>query len=172
MSSKSEQVFHNLKKSEQKFEYFMLGITVALFAYIGEKYKPEPISISQNTFELLALIFLVISIYAGFKRIEKNITSQTLNFNKLHAGEKLNSLKKAMLVDQPQIGENGEIFNPQKAIAQIQHIEKVAMPKYTSLTNDISKKGIWFYKIRNWGLILSFILLIISKIVGAYLSKS
>lgn len=172
MSSKSDQVFHNLKSSEQKFEYFMLGVSVALFAYIGEKYIPQKISFSQNTFELLALIFLVISIFAGFKRIEKNITSQTINFNKLHAGEKLSSLKKAMVVNQPQIGEDGQIFNPQKAMVEIKHIEEVAMPKYIALTSEINKKAIWLYKTRNWGLVISFILLIVSKIVGAYLSKS
>jgi len=53
MAQRSLDVFKQLKEAEQKFDYFILGLTVALFAYIGEKYVPEPLALSSNTLELL-----------------------------------------------------------------------------------------------------------------------
>ena len=97
MSSRSIEVFKNLQSAQQKFEYFIFGITVALFAYIGEKYTPEAISFSQNTFELSALIIFVVTIIIGFKRLENHITAQAYNFHKLHQSEKLSSINTALL---------------------------------------------------------------------------
>lgn len=37
MSEQSMEVFRGLKSAEQKFDYFMLRMTAALFAYIGER---------------------------------------------------------------------------------------------------------------------------------------
>jgi len=169
MSSRSDQVFQNLKSAEQKFEYFILGVAVALFAYIGEKNTPQPISFSQNSFELLALVLLVVSIFSGFKRIEKNITSQTVNYSKLEASNKLGSYKKALMSAELQIESSGEIFNPQKAVNKIKFLEEKAIPRYMELMKEINGQSVLLYKVRNWSLLLSFISLIIAKVVGGYL---
>ena len=169
MTKRSIEVFKTLKNSEQKFEYFMLGMTVALFAYIGEKYTPQPISFSQNTFELSALLLLVISIIVGFKRIEMNIVSQRLNYNNLHSSEKLGSLKKALLANGHQIKENGDMFNLEKAVHEIKQLE-VIIPSIDEKMKNLNNKGMFLYRIRNLTFLFGFALLAISKVIGAYTS--
>jgi hypothetical protein len=167
MTKRSEQVFKELTSSDQKFEYFVLGLTVALFAYIGEKYVPQPLSLSQNTVELLALILLVTSILFGLKRMEMNITALAINYQKLHAGEKLASYKKGVLSGQKQIKESGEIFDPEQALPEIKNIEENIIPSYAGMMAKIDKKSILFYKIRDWSLLLGFVCLISAKLIGA-----
>lgn len=170
MSARSIEVFKNLQSAQHKFEYFIFGITVALFAYIGEKYNPEPISLSQNTFELSALIILVITIIIGFKRLENHITSQAYNFHKLHQGEKLGSIKKALLTPGEHICENGDLFDREKGQRDAEAIQS-AIINYNEKMKNIDTQNIKLYKWRNRLLIFGFVLLAISKVAGAYLSK-
>ena len=47
--------------ADEKFSYILLGLSAALLAYLGEKYVPEPLSLSQNTIELCALVSLCVA---------------------------------------------------------------------------------------------------------------
>lgn len=86
--TRSVEVFKGLRDAQQKLDYFMLGLASALFAYVGAKYEPMPLSFSQNTVELLSLGLFLISILAGFKRLDINIALMRLNFRKLDMNEK------------------------------------------------------------------------------------
>lgn len=54
----------------QNFDYFMLGISIALFAYLGKDFKPVQFGVNVGTIELISLTALFISITFGYFRIK------------------------------------------------------------------------------------------------------
>jgi len=69
-TERSDKVHEYLRQSSEKFDYFVTGITGTLCVYIIQTFQAEKISISPNTLELLSLLTLITSVFAGFKRIE------------------------------------------------------------------------------------------------------
>ncbi len=87
MTERSVEAFRIYRESQVRFDYVIFGLAAALFAYLGEKYVPEPISLSQNSFEFAALICLGLSLIGSFARLEKDVQTQRLGFKKLDMSE-------------------------------------------------------------------------------------
>lgn len=62
--------YNDWKEATQKFDYFILGASLALFAYEAERWKPVQLSWSSGTVELCGIVFILISILCGFLRID------------------------------------------------------------------------------------------------------
>ena len=54
-----------------KFDYFVVGAAGALCAYVAQHYEPAKLGANPSTLELAALLILVGSVIAGFKRLEQ-----------------------------------------------------------------------------------------------------
>lgn len=70
MTDRSIEVFKEISVSMQNFDYFMLGISIALFAYLGKDFKPVQFGVNVGTIELISLTALFISITFGYFRIK------------------------------------------------------------------------------------------------------
>lgn len=167
--SRSLEVYKGLRDAQQKLDYFLLGLSSALFAYIGSDYKPEPISFSQNTAELISICLLFISILASFKRIDLNISIMRLNFQQLDMSEKQNSIQQALSFP-------GNILNlktggslDRNEAAKILKLIKNQKLKVEKKLNKCMSYFSATCSIRNWSLILGFITLCCSKLIGVYI---
>jgi len=143
MTERSLEVFKLLKIAETKFDYFILGISIALFSYLSQNLIV--LSEMKDFFILCAIFLLFASIIAGIVRVHFANRILLHNFRKLYYQESKGKLTEALLGANSQINTNtGKIFDP----------------------IEISQKGgICCYHIRNWSLSLSFVLILLSKIL-------
>jgi hypothetical protein len=166
--SRSLEVFKGIREAQQKLDYFLLGLVSALFAYVGGQYKPMPISFSQNTIELISLALFFISIIAGFKRLDLNISIMKLNFQMLDMGEKKGALNQAQSMPGQVLNtDTGEVLGRNEAAYTLQLIEENTSKVKTNL-DKLSNYSSATFVVRNWALILGFLALGFSKVLGVY----
>ena len=64
----------------QRFEYFIVGVSLALCAYVGYTLHPEKLAfLSAYTIEVVSLALLILSTGVGLKRIESLVQTSRLN---------------------------------------------------------------------------------------------
>jgi hypothetical protein len=66
--------YEHAREGSQRFEYFILGVSVGLCAYIGQTLSPQKLGFSPYTLEVCSLVVLIASIVVTFKLIESVIT--------------------------------------------------------------------------------------------------
>ena len=168
MEQRSLLVYKNLKAAQEKFDYFVLGMTAALFAYLGENYAPEQLGLSQNTVELISLLLLLISLVAGFKRLKFDLALQQGNFYELDLDERRNVMNQALSVSGSVLNLNtGDAVNKEAVAARAKQIQE-RLPSLLKATEKYARKGSMAYSVRNWSLLSGFVLLAVSKFLGAY----
>src|SRR5215470_10368574 len=73
----------------QRLEYFIVGVSLALCAYVGHTLHPEKLRfLSVYTIEVVSLALLILSAGVGLKRIESLVQISRLNGQLLDAIEK------------------------------------------------------------------------------------
>ena len=166
-TERSDSVFTYYRAASEKFDYFVTGLTGALCAYISQTFTPERLSISPASLELAALLTLVVSVIAGFKRIEASLIATRYNAHTLRLqeqrGQMVAKLSRAPLVNSAA----GEILNPVSVQTKIQVIAEV-LPEFEKSANDKAEASGNWYKTRNWLLMVGFLMLVASRVWRAY----
>ena len=158
--------FEYYREGEQRFEYFITGISMALCAYVGQTLQAQKFGLNPYTLEVLSLALVVTSIIFGFKRIEVGISLKSLNHQMLHLGE-----VRGVLVSNPQGFINqlsGEVLTPDEIKKRIATINK-DLPNIEKDMKSAQDKILKYYRCRNWLLLCGFIGLFASKILPPYL---
>ena len=86
-TERSDKLRTTWRDSTEKFDYFILGVTGALCAFISQTYKPAKIGVNAGTLEVVALLILVLAVVASFRRLEKSLLTTATNHQELHAYE-------------------------------------------------------------------------------------
>ena len=168
MSTERNDSIHNYwGQSSEKFDYFITGATGALCAYLFQTFQPAKIYFSPDTLELLSLLILIATVFAGFKRIENIVETYRHNHISLYLSEYIGQLV-SNYDGRPLINEaTGETMSPEQVEAKIEALKHI----YTEVRNDADSRanaaGKW-YKCRNRLLATSLLLLVASKIWVAY----
>ena len=158
--------FEHYREGEQRFEYFITGISTALCAYLGQTLQPQKFGFNPYMLEVLSLALVVASIILSFKRIELGISLHRLNHALLHMGE-----VRGTLVSNPQgfINElSGEVLTPTEINTRIAQINK-DLPTAQKKIKTAQGKILKYYHWRNWLLLCGFLGLFISKILVPYM---
>jgi hypothetical protein len=166
-TERSDKVFDSWRQAAEKFDYFILGVTGALCAYISQVYKPARLGLNPDTLELLALILLVCSAIVGFRRIERSIEVTLLNHRLLRTNE-----ERGALVSKAQSGplvneSTGDILSPQMVQQHIQEIS-AAIPNLRIQAERASTAASRAYHLRNWLILIGFGALMYAKVWSAY----
>ena len=160
--------FTHYWESEQRFEYFITGISTALCAYAGQTLQPQKFGFNAYTLEVFSLALVVISIIFGFKRIELGIALKSWNHQMLHLGEVRGDL--VAMAMQGKGGFNREsggfltADNVQKEIIAINEQLPTVNRNLKAIQADILR----YYNYRNVFLLLGFVGLFVSKILVPY----
>src|SRR5207253_2438582 len=85
--------FGYYREGLQRFEYFIVGVSLALCAYVGQTLHPEKLRL---LIEVVSLALLIFSAAVGLKRIESLIQLSRLNGQLLDANEKRGEVVKAI----------------------------------------------------------------------------
>ena len=80
----------------QRFEYVIVGVSLALCAYVAQTLHPEKLAfLSAYTIEVVSLALLILSAGVGLKRIESLVQISRLNSQLLDAIEKRGAIMTA-----------------------------------------------------------------------------
>ncbi|ENO3977382.1 hypothetical protein [Aeromonas veronii] len=163
MTDRSIEVFKEISVSMQNFDYFMLGISIALFAYLGKDFKPVQFGVNVGTIELISLTALFISITFGYFRIKCDLTIKALNFHVLDLGEKRGALTEALLTPgQKYNAKTGDIIDHKKASIEIEMFKEIIDENHLKLKSK-QDRSVWLSMFRDLFLSVGFLSLLITK---------
>jgi hypothetical protein len=171
MSNLSLEAWKNVKQTQQKYDYFMVGLSSTLFAYLGSKFTPEAMSFLQNTFELAALTCILISIIFGVLRLRGEISIQSTDYTKAQAQEHLDVVNKIIHLPYKHMDlDSGNEITKSEAIEK-QKIISEFVDKSAIGLGKLGGRYEFYFKARDVTLLLGFLLLVVSKFFGVYLAS-
>ena len=166
-TERSDKVFENWRQATEKFDYFVLGVTGALCAYISQTYKPVKLGMNPATLELAALFLLILAAIAGFRRIERTVEVTLLNHKLLRTSE-----EKGALVSKPGPGalvneSTGDVLYPHMVAEHIAFLSRVG-PDIRDKIEQAGNSAYLWYRLRNWLILSGFAALLSAKVWSAY----
>jgi hypothetical protein len=135
-------LFRHTREAAQRFEYFLLGISVALCAYIGQTIKPEKLGFSGYTLQVASLIVLIASVVAGFKRVEAMIATSSLNHDVVDLQLRRAKLVKREVMFDERMGTPLNDFQMDYAISEM---TKSLQKLQKNLTIAVAQEGRWYW---------------------------
>ncbi|MBN46755.1 MULTISPECIES: hypothetical protein [unclassified Methylophaga] len=166
MAKDSLEAWKIWKQAQQKYDYFIVGLTTALLAYLGGSFSPEPFAFSQNTFELISLTFLLASVVTGILKLESDLSVQSTNLRKVEAQEQLDVVNKILNFPSRSIDLDTGMEISLTEAKERQNILQEFISKAGKGLNKVGKKSERLFITRNIFLLLGLLCLIISKFIS------
>ncbi|WP_417437096.1 hypothetical protein [Idiomarina abyssalis] len=168
MSDKTLEAWKNIKQTQQKYDYFILGLSSALFAYLGTRFSPEPLSLSQSSFELAALTCFAVSVLFGIFRLESEISVQSTDYKKAQAQDRLDVVNKIVNLPYRNIDlDSGHEISGSEA-REHQEILKEFVTKSTAGLEQLGIRYKLYFTVRNYSLFAGFIFLVVAKYIALF----
>jgi len=169
---RSIEVFKELSVSMQKFDYFILGISIALFAYLGKDFIPTKLGLNSSTIELIALTALFISIAFGYMRLKCDLTIKSINFKKLHLGETRGALTEAISTNGLKYNANtGDLIDLDKASLEIKVIKEIIEENKVLLKKQ-QDSSVFLVRVRDVFLVIGFVSILVSKYINLIIRQA
>jgi len=170
MTNGRPQAFEHYRDASQRFEYFVLGVSVALIAYAGQALIPRKIGVSAYTLEIIGILLIIVAVVISFKRLEKLIFGLQITVRLVDAQEHRALLAKVFIEggNRHDLG-RGELWKPGDMKQQIEEYDKI-IPHYEKTIEEINVVAFRFYRWRNWLLICGFVTLFAGRILEPYLN--
>ncbi|HWQ90823.1 MAG TPA: hypothetical protein VN673_04070 [Clostridia bacterium] len=167
MSDQRIEVATWANEAEQKFDYFICGVTGALFAYLGEHFSPRKFEWGVSALEPLALCFLVGAFFVGLKRLQYCYEVKRQNHVMLDTAHNATVLAKALDEAQTVYGNRGQRLAPELVIAEQQEYQRSCEIAESKMRKAIITAS-WASRVRNGLLLMGFIALLLSKLLLPY----
>ena len=155
----------------QRFEYFIVGVSLALCAYVGLTLHPEKLTfLSAYTMEVVSLALLILSAAIGLKRIESLVQISRLNGQLLDAIEK----RGAVMAEKPDseglivVKYPGRLLTMEAAANWVRELNDKIQVLHHMIENETTRADS-VYKWRNRLLLTGFCGLVLSKVLTPYL---
>jgi len=166
--------FGHYREDLQRFDYFIVAISLALCAYAGYTLHPEKLTLlSAYTIEVVSLALIIFSAGVGLKRIESLVQISRLN------GELLDSIERrgAVIVAKPNseglfvLKYPGRILTREEAANSLSVLNEKIEVLHHMIEKETIRTGN-LYKWRNRLLFIGFCGLVLSKVLTPYLHPS
>ena len=168
MDEYSAKTYDNYREASQRFEYFVLGLCVAVVAYAGQTLQPERFGLNSYTVEIGAILLLIACVALGLKRVERIIAFHGANLRVLEFKGRRSALAKFVLEGGSRVNpETSEPWRPDDMKKQIAEFDKI-VPELEKNLGDLNQALVRLYSWRNWLLISGLIGLVASKILAPY----
>lgn len=172
MTRRSDTAYESWREASQTFDYFVTGLTGALAAYVGENLEPTRLGLNPRTIEVAALAFLVAAVIVGLKRIEATVTMYRIQSKALHHEETRGALVASLQANPKGLLNEvtGEAYTRDEALTQARHHEvhgAANREKAEELAGVAESRYDW----RNRLLLVGFVLLVIARILPAYVHQ-
>jgi hypothetical protein len=155
----------------QRFEYFIVGVSLVLCAYVGYTLHPEKLTfLSAYTLQVVSLALLILSAGVGLKRIESLVHISRLNGQLHDAVEK----RGAIMTAKPDFGGliilkyPGRLLTSETAANWVRELND-KIPVLHHMIETATTRAERLYKWRNRLLLIGFCSLVLSKVLTPYL---
>jgi hypothetical protein len=155
----------------QRFEYFIVGASLVLCAYVSHTLHPEKLTfLSAYTMEVVSLALLILSAGVGLKRIESLVQISRLNGQLLDAMEK----RGAVMAEKPNseglivVKYPGRLLTIEAAANWVRELNDKIQVLHHMIEKETTRAES-VYKWRNRLLLIGFCGLVLSKILTPYL---
>jgi membrane protein implicated in regulation of membrane protease activity len=166
-AQRSPAAYEEYREAAQRFEYFVLGVSVALIAYVGRTLEPHKLGWSAYSLQIMAVAILVASAVVGFLKMRQIVFLSQCNHDKLHLEERSGILLSTI--------QNGPFLNAlsgeywteadvKKEVTNIQQILPDRLKQLDKIESKITKLDKW----RNALLAVGFISLVVGRILEPY----
>jgi len=170
MSDKrSLRAFDGARDGQSKFDYFVAGLTGAMFAYIVQTYTPKILSFTPDVLEPFSLLLLAVSFFLALKRIEASNLVQGCNYEHLDFAEKAGGMTEAMM-KVTGVGYNvhsGEAIHPSDLPGKREVYMQMATEAEQASQLYARRAEVW-YRYRNLFLLAGFSAIFLSKLLQPY----
>ena len=165
MGDSIDALFQHTRESARKFEYFLLGVTLALLAYEGRTLSPHKLGLNAYTIEISGLLLLVLSVIAGFRHIEAMIATSSINHTALSEETKRLRLVKGQFMYDTFSGKELTPDERERALFDLRGV-------VDRLNEELHRMVVRSYRwnrARMWLLIGGFVLLISARVLEPYI---
>jgi hypothetical protein len=163
--------FGRYREGLQRFEYFVVAVSLALCAYAGHTPHPEKLSFSSAyTIEAISLALLILSAGVGLKRIQSLLQISRWNGHLLDAIEK----RGAVMVAKPDsermivVKYPGRLLTFEEGTNWVRELNE-RIPVLHHMIEKETSRAVSLYKWRNRLLLIGFCGLVLSKVLTPYL---
>ena len=130
MASDRSQAFEHYRDASQRFEYFILGVSIALIAYAGQALPPQRIQANAYAIEVAGILLIICAVLIGLKRLEKLIVGLQINVRLSDCQDHRALLAKAFVDGHTKSDvARGELWKPDDMKTQIEEYDKI-IPDY------------------------------------------
>jgi hypothetical protein len=167
-SAGARALFDKQHEATVKYDYFVSGVSGAIFAYIAEHYTPQKLAFDFFLLEPLALLALALSMYFGLKRLETHRNFTALNHLLTDCEEK--AIQVGKVLENPTEGLkdlSGRKLSPEEIENERQQHAARARG-YAKQVPALVKLARRYYKLRDRFLILGFAAILLSKVLQPY----
>jgi len=165
MPNRSFEAWKSWKQAQQKFDYYIVALGSALFAYLGASFKIEHSINWAYCLELISLTSITVSILFGILRIQSDLSIQSIDYRRAYANEHLDLANKVITSNGQAIdGDTGHLIPIEDALQRQIKLKKFIESADNSL-KTLGSSSERFFSIRNIALLLGFFLLLLSKAV-------
>ncbi len=167
MGERSLKQYDYYQDAVQRYDYFLTGLIGAVFTYNLQNLSPEKFNFSPYSLQIISLICFLAGFLLSIFRLKRMERIYFLNFINLHnsemKGKLTNDISKPFVLNL----ETGDILSNEQIQQQINEITKTS-PNIIKEMDKERAKTKKYYKIREYLLILGFVLLVIAKIWNSY----
>jgi hypothetical protein len=171
MSESREKLFFHWSESSQRFDYYVTGLVAAAVVYLIKEYHPAPIGLNPPTIELVAIVLLAVSLFAGLTQLESKVTILRVTHDLSPKEEFLKKLR----TRRP----GQKIASEKTPSVDLSEAEITAMESNLGTVVEKAKKSRdrhrtickYCYTVRNVGLLAGILLLLLAKVETPYLGS-
>ncbi len=169
MERQSAEAHRDYRQANEKFDYFLTTVTIAMCGYLVQIYDASGL----RNFDVVSILgassicLFLASILCGFHRMEKLIQAKRKNYDYLRASERIGDISRSAASGETVLF-NGEPADKNKILSEIEKCDE----RVASLTKEMNDKGgsaEWLYKVRNNTLLLGMALQFLTQILSGIL---
>lgn len=169
VEKKAWELHEDWRRSKERFEYFVVGGTGALCAFIAQTYKAERLALNPATLELVALLTLVGSVFSGFRCLEWMNVMAGLAYESHFAHEEAMTIRAAVAASK-----DGHVHDIRESITSEEAMRRAVSligegKRFDERAAAIGRKVSFWYRLRNRLLLTGLILLIGARAWRPYL---
>lgn len=168
-TERSDAVWDAWRDSSDKFDYFVTGLALALVGYLGADLEPVRLGLNSATVEVASVLSFLGAAITGLLRIETNVSVLGATQRRVYLEEMAGSMTDAALKPGTHLNTaTGEVMTAATASLRAQAATQAAGKVGEKLETEADRSE-HLYTARTWLLSGGLVLLIVSRILPAYL---
>lgn len=149
------ELYKRGQEAVEKFDYFVCGVTGAVFSYEIHNYSPEKLRFDFSLFEPLSLLLLAVAFIFGLKRLSTASLAANLNHRLIDVQDKAEQC--ARILEHPERGR--DLAGNPIDVPAMKKLHQGFLDEWQKLNEPLSladKKAKMYYKCRDRFLIAGF----------------